>query len=470
MTISEDFIDYLQIDESLEEAVKNSILDVEDGYEEWKEQNLSYIGISCPNCKRSYNIIHFECSEYIDVCSCSIAYKDHAYYCFECDVLWDEETGEMVEEFSSAAGGDSLFDPDDYSNEAYQTNPNIYDTNFQEALTSGDGKSLISVTKTGGQVAKKSKWNDWNYNYKTCSHKHVKINLYDGTPIYCSSARVAENDTKPDFGLYADYIWSPTWRNEFINWPDYGIPKEALTGLTQIFEAYYRATQGSMVEIGCIGGHGRTGTILAIMQIAASDGAVTADEAIKFVRKEYCSSAIESAIQEWYIAYAASYWWGHDLPEKPVVSTGGTQVCQMTEHFAMLLRGHKKCVKMKDKEGDCQYWQKDVTDFHSEKYNSQQEIAYKNALQKAKDYDYVYGGTMLLDSDPEEYPCDIIDHYVMMIQGHEDECLRLGDKCKHWEGDLLEWTKFNTIADNSDWDKETVDKLLKVYPAVEETQ
>ena len=474
MTISEDFIDYLEIDkgieEGIEEAVKNSVLDdMDDGYEQWKEQNLHMLGIRCPTCQRSYNIIHFECSEYIDVCSCPDNAKDNAYYCFECDILWDQETGEVVEDFSTETGsGNSLFDADDHSNESYsyQTNPNIYDAAFQSAVSAGlnsSQKGIISLPKNNTGGTTKANW------AKTCSHKHDEIKLYDGTSIFCSSVRVADPENKPDFGLYADYIWSPTWRNEFINWPDYGIPKDTAMSLVQIYEAYYRATQGNMVEIGCIGGHGRTGTILAVMQIAASNGAVTADEAIKFVRKEYCDHAIESAVQEWYIAYSAAYWWGHDLPEKPVVTAGNfNAICQRNEHFAMILRGHTSCANTKD--GNCQYWKKDLEDFYSDKYDQQQEVAYKNALQKAKNYDYIYGGELKLDSDPGEYPCDILDHYVMIIQGHEDECLRLGDKCKHWGDDITEWKKHNTIMSNSEWDKDSVDRLLKVYPAVEELE
>lgn len=49
---------------------------------------------------------------------------------------------------------------------------------------------------------------------------------------------------------------------------------------------------GKKIHIGCIGGHGRTGTVLAAM--AAELGH---KDAIQYVRKHYCAKAVESAEQ-----------------------------------------------------------------------------------------------------------------------------------------------------------------------------
>jgi hypothetical protein len=450
MTISKDFMDIMNTNIPYEEY------DID--YEDWKKDNLDIIGIRCPQCNRAYNIIHFECSEYIDACSCSDNTKDTVYYCHECDVLWDYETDTCIENFSNSELQQTLFDDTaDYN----KTDPNIYDEAFQTALTSGKDLNkqtggIATVTTTANQ--------SWNYNYQKCSHKHEEIKLHDDTSIFCSSARAAETNVVPDFGLYADYIWSPKWRNEFIHWPDYGIPTEEDLGLTQIYEAYWRATQGEMVEIGCIGGHGRTGTILAIMHIASAEGEVTADEAIKFVRKKYCSHAIESPIQEWYIGYAASYWYGHELEDKPVASSSsGAGMCQMSDHFAMILRGHKECA---DKDS-CKYWDMDLRAFNEEKHTAQAETALKNAQEKLNNYDYIYGGKEMLSTDSVEWPCDAYDHYAMIVQGHETECLRLGSQCKHWGSDIHEWKEHHTIIGNNEWDQTMLAQLFAIYPAVE---
>ncbi len=49
---------------------------------------------------------------------------------------------------------------------------------------------------------------------------------------------------------------------------------------------------GKKVHIGCIGGHGRTGTVLAAL--VAEYGEL---DAINYVRKHYCKKAVESSVQ-----------------------------------------------------------------------------------------------------------------------------------------------------------------------------
>lgn len=57
-------------------------------------------------------------------------------------------------------------------------------------------------------------------------------------------------------------------------------------------------TQARDVVVYCIGGHGRTGTTLAIL--GSLMGAITADP-IKFIRTNYCKRAIETGVQMRYI-------------------------------------------------------------------------------------------------------------------------------------------------------------------------
>jgi protein-tyrosine phosphatase len=55
-----------------------------------------------------------------------------------------------------------------------------------------------------------------------------------------------------------------------------------------------RARAGQLVEIGCIGGHGRTGTALACLAFLSG---VQRQEAVPWVKANYCSSAVESPEQ-----------------------------------------------------------------------------------------------------------------------------------------------------------------------------
>lgn len=155
---------------------------------------------------------------------------------------------------------------------------------------------------------------DWRWNkqqFKSgCDHDMTPVvftwKLYDeSVTVYATAGRQqSTRKTFPDFGLYADSIWKPISRNEFINWPDFGVPSHPSVAAMQIVDAFIKACQGERVEIGCIGAHGRTGTILACMGILAG---YTTDEAIKHVRTSYCSHAIETVGQEEWINWFSNY-------------------------------------------------------------------------------------------------------------------------------------------------------------------
>ena len=132
-----------------------------------------------------------------------------------------------------------------------------------------------------------------------CMHLFEKTNL-DNSNIVCSSWKAALRleRPKPDFGLYADFVWRPRSRNEFIDWPDFNAPKYPRLAYSQICSAYSLG-KSVCVEIGCIGGHGRTGTILACMSIL--DKGFNPDDAINFTRDTYCSQAIETSSQERFV-------------------------------------------------------------------------------------------------------------------------------------------------------------------------
>lgn len=133
----------------------------------------------------------------------------------------------------------------------------------------------------------------------------MDVTLPDGTRIRASGVfDRREDDDQRDFGLYMDQMWEPTWPAEVIDWPDLGIPSTPLAAATQIHEAYLRARAGQRVEVGCLGGRGRTGTVLACMAVLAG---VEAREAVKWVRTNYDPAAIETPEQEnWVLWFASS--------------------------------------------------------------------------------------------------------------------------------------------------------------------
>ncbi len=120
----------------------------------------------------------------------------------------------------------------------------------------------------------------------------------DSTCITASPlAARKEDNPERDFGLYMDASWAPTWDAELIDWPDFGLPADGARAVEQIVSAFSRAKKGERLEVGCIGGLGRTGTVLACMAILAG---VPAEDAVEWVRANYDSRAVETLEQaEW---------------------------------------------------------------------------------------------------------------------------------------------------------------------------
>ena len=136
---------------------------------------------------------------------------------------------------------------------------------------------------------------------RPCYHAFDEITV-EGFTVYCSSVRYQDDVTRivPDFGLYADYRWRPFWRNEFIDWPDFSVPNDLTVACKQISDAYDKC-KDMQVEIGCIGAHGRTGTILSCMLVKHLD--ISSEEAIDMARDIHCPSAVETEAQEMFVEF-----------------------------------------------------------------------------------------------------------------------------------------------------------------------
>lgn len=138
-----------------------------------------------------------------------------------------------------------------------------------------------------------------------CRHYNVPLEFPDGTTVYASSEHSREKHEEiPDFGLYLDNLWEPECMAYVIEWPDMGLPKSRDVAAKTIIDTYLKAMNGLWVEIGCIGGHGRTGTVLACMAVLSG---LSTEDAISYVKTNYCSSAIETDRQEWFVEWFWAY-------------------------------------------------------------------------------------------------------------------------------------------------------------------
>lgn len=129
------------------------------------------------------------------------------------------------------------------------------------------------------------------------------VQFPDGTRINARALHErAEQDSDRDYGLYFDPAWRPTWEADLVDWEDFGLPRDPDDAVTRIIEAFNRARSGQAVEIGCIGGTGRTGTALACMAVLAG---VPADEAVDWVRASYRARAVETEAQARWVRWFA---------------------------------------------------------------------------------------------------------------------------------------------------------------------
>jgi hypothetical protein len=133
-------------------------------------------------------------------------------------------------------------------------------------------------------------------------HRHLDtVTFPDGVTVIGASFDPGSyfRGQPPDYGLYLDPQWQPPWEHSYLDWPDFGAPDDAGPLFDALRAVRDRARAGRRVEIGCLGGHGRTGTALACLAVLSG---VPAQEAVAWVRTNYCSNAVETPEQAAFVA------------------------------------------------------------------------------------------------------------------------------------------------------------------------
>lgn len=131
------------------------------------------------------------------------------------------------------------------------------------------------------------------------------VRFPDGSTVQAVGLR-DRRPAKPDrdYGLYLDASWRPTWRADVIDWEDFGLPTDGEATAQAICHTFRRAQRGERVEVGCVGGLGRTGTVLACMATLAG---VAPAEAVRWVRDHYDPDAVDTPDQEAWVLWFAEY-------------------------------------------------------------------------------------------------------------------------------------------------------------------
>lgn len=138
------------------------------------------------------------------------------------------------------------------------------------------------------------------------------ISLPDGTLVRGRGRREpVPSGPLPDFGLYLGGRArfrrppaQPSWPAEWIDWPDFGVPRDPERAAASIVDAFQRARSGQRVEVVCDGGTGRTGTVIACMSVLAGH---PADDAVAWTRRHYRPRAVETPGQRRWVGWFAAH-------------------------------------------------------------------------------------------------------------------------------------------------------------------
>ena len=145
---------------------------------------------------------------------------------------------------------------------------------------------------------------------RSCAHNRTPFSFNEHT-IYLSGSSDRQTPVQgpdPTVAIYLDVTWlrgkvlsnggmkKPEGEPHivYLNWPDYGVVEvQRLMCIARW--ALEQLEAGHTLEVGCVGGHGRTGTFVAGMMVVTG---FHPDDAIKEVRTNYCPNAVESKPQE----------------------------------------------------------------------------------------------------------------------------------------------------------------------------
>jgi len=137
---------------------------------------------------------------------------------------------------------------------------------------------------------------------KRCYHTHKPLKFGDGVLLgaSCSSPRGG-------YDIYIGFDWGMEFNHSNYPWQseedsiveflfkitDRGVPRSPKLFKEMVTWICNQLDEGKKIHMGCIGGHGRTGLVIAAVK-AVWDGEL---DAINWVRENYCKNAVESRKQ-----------------------------------------------------------------------------------------------------------------------------------------------------------------------------
>lgn len=160
-------------------------------------------------------------------------------------------------------------------------------------------------------------WSNYGSRHAFCEHWRSEVSLLNNLVIKASGYFDRPGVTVPtmatDIGVYFDDAWGTgilatpgidipglesNGHRVILPWPDYGVPSSIRQTRTVFLWMLKQLKAGKSIEIGCLGGHGRTGTCLASLLVLQG---MNPKKAIRRIRARYCQHAIEGIAQEEFV-------------------------------------------------------------------------------------------------------------------------------------------------------------------------
>lgn len=212
-----------------------------------------------------------------------------------------------------------------------------------------------------------------SYSYCKTLHWRTPVSLRDGLTVFASAWSdrpkyedpfIKDNDDNLDYGFYLDDLWtgnrltaSPgvelpvtARKPAVIHFPciDQRAPADVRSFATMIEWLLTKIKEGKNVDIGCIGGHGRTGLTLCSLLIMQG---MDPWDALSKIRTEYCDEAVESLAQEdflghlWSLCNEGEVPRPNPVPLKAKVKTYGTPIKNEPATSTPIMRDCPACHK-----------------------------------------------------------------------------------------------------------------------------
>lgn len=196
-------------------------------------------------------------------------------------------------------------DEDDYHQAVMEANgyePGEIDTAFEgyKDTNVGKNKKKKKQDKAELALAATDKGSTGTYKpYKKCYETHPEVSLGGGTIIGGACAAPIVNDADVYIGF--DYSvkvqpYNPGKKHAiYVHYPitDMQAPTNPEKFAQLIADIKGWLAEGKRVHMGCIGGHGRTGTVIAALVKEITGNA----DATEWTRENYCHKAVESSEQ-----------------------------------------------------------------------------------------------------------------------------------------------------------------------------